>query len=197
MIKDKTICLLLPGPSIQELHSVMPIENVLFASLNRFSFIENDFLKPYNKKMDLVWCSSFPRFEEQEENIIQFINNGGTFYTSHELFLTYLPTMGICRNQIILSSEGIGLCSLFCFLAKLISQEPKKIILVGADGHSHSNKVYYNDSNLENENLQERRLTILRDTKIWYPPSKTEIVKTNCNSCYDIFEYQSLKEAIK
>lgn len=206
-IENKNIILLLPGSSLKELHQHMPIENVLWASLNRFSFIERHLLKPYGKELDLVWCSSSVRFEEEKQNIFQHLKSGKIFYTNHELYLQNRGLFSHFPKQIICSSEGHGLCSLFCFLAILIKQNAKKIILVGADGKADL-QVYYNDSELINEDLEERRKTILRDTKIfnkifwdcikiWYPPTSTEIINTNRNSAYTIFPYQSLENIKK
>ena len=138
-MKNKPVFMCLQGPSISSVKEYIPklvTVDAIWASLNRFDLIEEDF----NMEFDIVWISSAQRLLE----------------------VKYPPRMLIDHKD---SPYAYGFSSLFAFLCFFIKEGYNEIYLFGADGGAKQGDVYFAQDGMS-EDIEARRNSIWLDTQI-------------------------------
>lgn len=159
---DKPIAIMLQGPSVSELEDKIHLfkdKDWIWASLNRFQMMEDFILSKIGKELDIVYVTNETRFEEELENIRNFVSKEG------KLFITstdkYDDKFAECPAHVDTSSEefhrsnntlrsGPPSNSLTCLLFALGRHEVKHIYLFGCDGspkdpQPNSSTLYYHE----------------------------------------------------
>jgi len=143
---DKPIAIMLQGPSVSELEDKIQLfkdKDWIWASLNRFQMMEDKILSKIGKELDIVYVTNETRFEEELENIRNFVSKEG------KLFITstdkYDDKFAKCSAHVDVSSEefhrthntlrsGPPSNSITCLLFALGRLGVKHIYLFGCDG---------------------------------------------------------------
>ena len=149
----KVVCLFLQGDSLKEFADpnkkfFSKESNCVFASINNFLPV-NKILKEIDRKIEYLYCSSDKRYRDISDDIVKFIDEGGTLFTTSERFYAKKELQKYRHQggdkQIILSDKGYGLNSLGSFLLTLGSMHFRDIFLFGADGGGSYYKNIYED----------------------------------------------------
>lgn len=194
---NKPIYLCLQGPSISLLdENIQEFKNrdVLWASLNKFRIIEDNILNKIDRKLDIIYCSSLTRFQEEYTHIKK---SNAVLISNHE----------IASNEKnikidIVSSLGYGFSSLFAFLSIISQLECPAIYIFGADGVARES-VYFGQEKYINENFKDRTYSIYQDTVImnklfwklidYWGIKKAKIFNCTPESAITCFEYKNWK----
>ena len=177
-IKDKTVCVLLHGKSIEELEDRIEEfknDNICWISMNEFDIIQDNILNKIDKQLDIIYNFSLHRGNMEKEiqipNIKQAIDKGSLLITNKNLFIDAYTRLqqeefiNEYKDKVLLlddikTKENIplekvvsGLPTICYILYSLAIMGASKIIIFGFDGSDYYvnslNYSTYYKSNIE------------------------------------------------
>lgn len=160
----KPVIIVGQGPSVEKLSKNIELfrdKDVVWASLNRFTIIEEQVLLQINKRFDVLWWSTKNRFEMYRNEIMLAAQRGVLLMTSGSR-----SAMFNFPARFHISDFGAGFSSLFAFLCALINAGSREIYLIGFDGYAVNERSVYFAQDQMCDNHRSRMLSIARDTNM-------------------------------
>ena len=168
MLFTKPIYLVLQGPSVKILGDnieKLKDKNVIWASLNRFTHLNERILSTIGKEVEVAYCSSQCRFREERASLINVMLDG-LLITNMRCVTKYLAGILMRGNMYVSEWVKDGQPSLLAMLYALDELGAKEVFLFGADGGSEDiNEVYFGQD-VYTEDFKERQSTLYRDVRL-------------------------------
>jgi len=161
-IKNKIVCIVLHGKSIEELENRIEEfnnDNICWVSMNTFDIVQNNILNKINKQLDIIYHFSLHRgnieIEVQIPNLKQAIDKGSLLITNKNLFIDAYTRLqqeefiNEYKDKVLLLDDiktkaniplekvEAGLPTICYILYSLIIMGASKIIVFGFDGSDY------------------------------------------------------------
>lgn len=167
---EKPVLVVGQGPSVEVLdHYIARFfeYDCYWASVNRFSLIEDNTLAIIGRKVDIAYVSAKDRIRQEYERLKMKLSTERTFrlLTDIETYHGYdWPNKDRVIPIVSHANPAAHINSLTLLIMGLIDLGFKDIALFGCDGGPVSGRTYYKQSSYR-EDFNERERTILRDSK--------------------------------
>ncbi len=220
-VRNRPVFIILHGSSIGQLEAYIPRlkgKKICYMGLNRFEIVEKHILSRIGERFSMIHCHANPGLEEATPSLVRFLKREDenvlmtTRYAASFFNSKYPNFISEFREKIWLTTDfqHLKMNSLTAFLACLMTEGVKNIILFGADGCSDKSRRGQISSYYHPETFSpERTCELTRDTGRFnslFPAVRKDYSKNgtrilNCSpgshiTCIPIIRYEDLHRHI-
>jgi len=178
-------------------------KDVLFGSLNRFYYFEEEVLNTIGRSFDYIWYSSPTRYATDKPYLDKAIARGVQIMSSYKGAEEFKFPDNTIRSEF-----GAGYSSIFAMLCALIDNGYDNIYLAGFDGVAKNESNIYFWQETFTDQFRTRVFSIARDTKAmnemfwWYveyalnrtnEDVSIKTVTTSALTCFDTCSIEDIK----